>query len=343
MKTFALTFVLILLMCFLVACAGPDDTVSITASENEHASTSENASAPRESAEEKPLNLSENKFILTLHESSADVKAIFEGKVEEFKLDGSDLDLLLFDLKEKYDLSLNYVREHIEINGKSYFDYTQFKEQESKEKEGAVKPIKIQVEIKTTAGKADAEVLFSSGNVDTFTLDTVDEDAINFDLADKYKIPLSDVKRLIKYYHPGEVKPDINALAEKVDQGVRAKIVEKDSGTLRSVGCDFFNHLLTFDLMISEGGNATLYGEGIGPYAGKRIIRFKLNSQPLEKLTCQGANAAALEFEPGVLYTCTQKEKGIYWTGEDDRYSDREDILAVKLVGAYDQINFKCE
>ncbi|MBS3128002.1 hypothetical protein J4410_02565 [Candidatus Woesearchaeota archaeon] len=333
-------FILLSILFFVTACAGPDMLqVEDTSSEDQKEASID--TEEEQEAEQEELDLTENKFIITPGTTSSVVKAIFEGKVEDFTIENADVDLVLFDLKEKYDVSLSYVREHSVIEGLSYFDYKQKQEQKEEETSGVVQPVRIQVQFIDSQGKANVEALFESGNIDTFSIESVDEDVINFDLADKYEMTRDAVKRLTKYFDENEQKPDINEFAEKLDEGLQEFIVQKDTGTLRSVGCDFFKHIITFEFMLEGDQNATIYGEDIGPYTGKRILRFKLNSQNLPELKC-GADGLATEFEPNVLYRCTNIERGVYWKGEDERYSDKPDILAIQLVGGYDQIQFKC-
>src|SRR3989338_8075876 len=324
----------LVIFLLLVGCAGPDISNTV---KKEKQDTPNIVNESEDSPEEAPVDLSENKFIITTGTKDAKVKAVFEGKIEEFTVDSSDLDIIMFELKERYDVSLSYVRDHTEIGGLSYFEYKQQLEQKTQEKTGEVKPKRIQVELLTSSGKSSVETLFDSGNVDTFTLNSIDKDSINFDLADKYDIPLDDIKRLVKYYNEGEEKPDINELAEKVNAGLQKYLVEKDAGALRSVGCDFFNHVITFQFMLEGDKNAILYSDIVGPYTEKRVIRFKLNSQNLPNLvgSIEGS-AATVEFETNILYSCVNEGKGVYWKGEDDRYADQPDVLAIQMVGGSD-------
>lgn len=332
----------IILTILLVACAGPDGTVDVV----ENNKTTQNAQSKTDSEQvsetKEELDLSENKFIATIGKDSTQVKAVYDQKIKEFVIESIDPDLIVFDLKDKYSASLEYIRQHLTIDGKSYSEYKESKVQGEAEKKGKVKPKTIQVEILESQNKAKVDILFPSGNTDSFTLNTKDKDEINFDLADRFSIPVLEVRDLVTYYGEGQVKTDIKELGEKVDAGLKEKIVEKSTGSLRSVGCDYFNHIITFEFMLEGEQNAVLYAEDLGPYSTKRVIRFKLNSQTLSEPTC-GADGTVKEFEPGKLYRCTKKEKGIYWMGEDERYSDKMDLISLEVIGAHDQIRFKCE
>ncbi|MBS3177025.1 hypothetical protein J4457_07385 [Candidatus Woesearchaeota archaeon] len=291
----------IILTILLVACAGPDGTVDVV----ENNKTTQNAQSKTDSEQvsetKEELDLSENKFIATIGKDSTQVKAVYDQKIKEFVIESIDPDLIVFDLKDKYSASLEYIRQHLTIDGKSYSEYKESKVQGEAEKKGKVKPKTIQVEILESQNKAKVDILFPSGNTDSFTLNTKDKDEINFDLADRFSIPVLEVRDLVTYYGEGQVKTDIKELGEKVDAGLKEKIVEKSTGSLRSVGCDYL-------------------------------------SEP----TC-GADGTVKEFEPGKLYRCTKKEKGIYWMGEDERYSDKMDLISLEVIGAHDQIRFKCE